>query len=140
MLSYAPHNGFADQMYQLELARALANHTGRALVLPPLLRHFDAYVMQANHKLGWLRLHRPSVAEFLDSSALRVPIVDHGHQMRKLPPCDNGTLPGGRGRWPLCVSQVEPPISTSQMEAILDGGPRTHEPALLHFRTSVTRV
>ena len=79
LLTYVPHSGLGNQMISLLNALALAQNLSRALVLPPLLRHFDLSkgkcpdrlvpASQLRSKANALASRRPSVATILDPSS-----------------------------------------------------------------------
>ena len=78
ILSYRAHGGLADQMRELSLARALAEATGRTLVLPPLLHHFDqSGPRHYRHASQFALAHaRPPLSHLVNVSVLGVHTVD----------------------------------------------------------------
>ena len=79
VISYYTHGGLNDQLRQLVLARAVAEKLGRVLVLPPLLRHFEATprtsmgVGADYHARG---ADQPRLASIIDVARLGVPVVE----------------------------------------------------------------
>ena len=144
-LSYMPHNGIADQLRQLSLARALAALLHRRLVIPPLLSHFDATGKTLERVLASKvqRHHRPRLGWILNLTQLGVPLADY----RDLPPafawpaCTNASAGRVRRRMttapPHCVLTVEPPPSKASAAASIRSWARLpHENVpWLHFRS-----
>eukprot|EP00900_Chrysochromulina_parva_P008024 jgi/Chrpa1/17222/Chrysochromulina_OHIO_Genome00019308-RA len=89
LLSYMPHNGHADQMRQLALARAVAATLHRSLIVPPLLAHFDAQFNTHVSALGQLKLHRPLMSSVLNFT--RLSFESEGSSARHV--FDSKTLP-----------------------------------------------
>ena len=121
LLSYMPHNGHADQMRQLALARAVAATLHRSLIVPPLLAHFDAQFNTHVSALGQLKLHRPLMSSVLNFT--RLSFESEGSSARhafdsktlprpeQLPSCTGLNLNVSEPQpLPLqCVHWVEPP-------------------------------
>ena len=119
LLSYMPHNGHADQMRQLALARAVAATLQRSLIVPPLLAHFDAQFNTHVSALGQLKLHRPLMSSVINFTRLN--FESEGSSVRhvfdsknlprpeQLPSCTDLNVNVSEPQLLQCVHWVEPP-------------------------------
>ena len=119
LLSYMPHNGHADQMRQLALARAVATTLQRSLIVPPLLAHFDAQFNTHVSALGQLKLHRPLMSSVINFTRLN--FESEGSSVRhvfdsknlprpeQLPSCTDLNVNVSEPQLLQCVHWVEPP-------------------------------
>lgn len=119
LLSYMPHNGHADQMRQLALARAVAATLQRSLIVPPLLAHFDAQFNTHVSALGQLKLHRPLMSSVINFTRLN--FESEGSSVRhvfdsknlprpeQLPSCTDLNVNVSEPQLLQCVYWAEPP-------------------------------
>ena len=110
LLSYDSHSGLTDQLRQLALAHAVADVLGRHLVLPPLLRHFDATALNASRGTPRFVRTRSRLSSLLALSGADVPTIEAADlpvTAHDLPQCSDDLH---AGRPPeLCVRMHEPP-------------------------------
>lgn len=166
LLSYSPHSGHADQMRQLTLARALAELLGRTLVLPPLLRHFDATATttstapsEATLASRIRKFKRPSLSWLLNMSALGIDYLDWRSlpvAPWQLPSCvindshhdfhdglslrqrTSTSADAKLAIFPRCVVNVEPPPVNTSVSIYLQGlAHRLARVPLIHFRSMI---